>query len=58
MGTLTLPPYFNIQEDCKDLRAAFKGINSCLQHELSQTHSRFEGGLELILGRGPLDLIK
>lgn len=26
MGTLTLPPYFNLQEDCKDLRSSFKGI--------------------------------
>lgn len=26
MGTLTLPPYFNLQEDCKDLRACFKGL--------------------------------
>lgn len=26
MGTLTLPPYFNLQEDCKDLRSSFKGL--------------------------------
>ena len=26
MGTLTLPLYFNLQEDCKDLRSSFKGI--------------------------------
>jgi hypothetical protein len=35
MGTLTLPPYFNLQEDCKDLRSSFfkgiiKGINAGL----------------------------
>lgn len=26
MGTLTLPAYVNLQEDCKDLRYAFKGM--------------------------------
>ncbi|XP_024373908.1 annexin-like protein RJ4 isoform X2 [Physcomitrium patens] len=28
MGTLTLPPCFNLQEDCKELRSSLKGLGS------------------------------
>lgn len=50
MGTLTLPPYFNLQEDCKELRLSFKGVAlnsftsySCSYHSLCKefTHIQF-----------------